>query len=96
MNVPLKINRRSALLGAAGIAAAAPARFADAAVPSAASNAYVATNLVSNGAVSAAHTDVHLRNSWGVAFNPFGVGVSTAITVVFTEQRSGSEPACGG
>src|SRR4051794_36117460 len=34
---------------------------------------YAATNLVSDGAaVPAAHTDTHLVNGWGVAFNPQG------------------------
>lgn len=30
------------------------------------------TALVSDGAVSAAHTDANLQNSWGIAFNPAG------------------------
>lgn len=33
---------------------------------------YQVHNLVSDGAVTAPHTDVHLKNTWGVAFNPFG------------------------
>lgn len=34
--------------------------------------AYTAAALVSDGAVAAAHTDSHLKNPWGVAFNPKG------------------------
>jgi len=33
---------------------------------------YTQRNLVSDGSTSADHTDVHLVNAWGVAFNPFG------------------------
>ena len=36
------------------------------------SSSFTATTLVSDGAVSAAHTDPHLKNGWGVAFNPKG------------------------
>ena len=36
------------------------------------SSSFTATALVSDGAVSAAHTDVNLKNPWGVAFNPKG------------------------
>ena len=50
----------SAALGLAGAAHAAGA------------NAYVSRNLVSDGPVLADHADLHLKNSWGVAFNPFG------------------------
>jgi uncharacterized protein (TIGR03118 family) len=35
-------------------------------------SSFTATALVSDGAVSAAHTDVNLKNPWGVAFNPKG------------------------
>jgi len=35
-------------------------------------NSYQVQNLVSDGAVSANHTDGHLKNPWGIAFNPFG------------------------
>jgi len=34
---------------------------------------YVQHNLVSDGTVSADHTDAALINPWGIAFNPFGV-----------------------
>jgi len=37
------------------------------------SPAYQVRNLVSNVQGRAAHTDPHLVNGWGVAFNPFGV-----------------------
>ena len=33
---------------------------------------YTVTNLVSDGAIAAAHTDANLVNGWGVAFNPKG------------------------
>jgi uncharacterized protein (TIGR03118 family) len=33
---------------------------------------FTATNLVSDGAVSAPHTDANLKNAWGIAFNPKG------------------------
>ncbi|TSC24658.1 TIGR03118 family protein [Corallococcus sp. Z5C101001] len=36
-------------------------------------NAYTQKNLVSDGAAAADHTDPNLINSWGLAFNPFGV-----------------------
>jgi len=43
------------------------------AAPPAPSAVYAVTNLVSDGtAVPAAHTDTHLVNAWGVAFNPQG------------------------
>jgi uncharacterized protein (TIGR03118 family) len=35
-------------------------------------NSYSRHFLVSDGVVSAAHTDANLKNPWGVAFNPFG------------------------
>ncbi|MEM5328380.1 TIGR03118 family protein [Paraburkholderia sp. JHI2823] len=35
-------------------------------------SSFTATALVSDGAVPAAHTDVNLKNPWGVAFNPKG------------------------
>src|SRR3954470_6327958 len=35
-------------------------------------SSFTATALVSDGAVSAAHTDPNLKNAWGVAFNPKG------------------------
>lgn len=35
-------------------------------------NRYNQANLVSDGSVLAAHTDVHLKNAWGLAFNPAG------------------------
>ena len=34
---------------------------------------YLQHNLVSDGFVTADHTDTNLVNAWGVAFNPFGV-----------------------
>jgi len=43
------------------------------AIPSMANEAeYDVTNLVSDGSVSAAFTDAHLVNPWGIAFNPNG------------------------
>jgi len=33
---------------------------------------FVQANLVSDGATPAAHTDPHLKNPWGIAFNPDG------------------------
>src|SRR5438034_9811602 len=33
---------------------------------------YAQTNLVSDGAVAAAHTDADLKNPWGVSFTPSG------------------------
>ncbi|MFL9902195.1 TIGR03118 family protein [Paraburkholderia fungorum] len=33
---------------------------------------FTATTLVSDGAVSAPHTDANLKNAWGIAFNPKG------------------------
>ncbi|XXF80603.1 TIGR03118 family protein [Myxococcaceae bacterium GXIMD 01537] len=36
-------------------------------------NAYAQRNLVSDGTIEAEHTDPNLVNSWGIAFNPFGV-----------------------
>lgn len=36
-------------------------------------NAYLPTNLVSDGTIPANHTDPNLVNPWGIAFNPFGV-----------------------
>src|SRR5437764_3704973 len=38
----------------------------------AAGNVFVQTNLVSDGAVTAAHTDPDLKNPWGVSFLPSG------------------------
>src|SRR5439155_24707651 len=35
-------------------------------------NVFVQTNLVSDGAVTAAHTDVDLKNPWGVSYLPSG------------------------
>jgi uncharacterized protein (TIGR03118 family) len=35
-------------------------------------SSFTVTALVSDGAVSAAHTDANLKNPWGVAFNPKG------------------------
>lgn len=37
-----------------------------------ASAQYQVTNLVSDGSVPALHTDVNLKNTWGLAFNPTG------------------------
>jgi uncharacterized protein (TIGR03118 family) len=39
---------------------------------SAASTFYTQHNLVSDGAITADHTDPDLVNAWGIAFNPFG------------------------
>ncbi len=58
----------TALIALAAIAAATASPAASAAKP----NAYTSHNLVSDGAVQADHTDVHLKNGWGVAFNPQG------------------------
>src|SRR5437764_14755620 len=38
----------------------------------AAGNVFAQTNLVSDGAVAAAHTDPDLKNPWGVSFLPTG------------------------
>src|SRR5215469_3444110 len=35
-------------------------------------SSFTVTALVSDGVVSAAHTDANLKNPWGVAFNPNG------------------------
>ncbi|CAB3790053.1 TIGR03118 family protein [Pararobbsia alpina] len=46
---------------------------------------FTATTLVSDGAVAAPHTDVNLKNAWGVAFNPQGfVWVADNATSVAT------------
>ena len=37
-----------------------------------AGNVFVQTNIVSDGFVTAAHTDVDLKNPWGVSFLPSG------------------------
>jgi uncharacterized protein (TIGR03118 family) len=42
-----------------------------AATPALASDVFRQHNLVSDGTIPAAHTDPHLVNGWGVAFNPF-------------------------
>jgi hypothetical protein len=42
-------------------------------IPVASASKFAATNLVSDGTISAAHTDAKLINAWGVAFNPTGV-----------------------
>lgn len=61
-------------VGAASTSAATPAATTAATTPvaSASPGAYSVQNLVSDGSVAAAHTDPHLKNTWGVAFNPFG------------------------
>jgi uncharacterized protein (TIGR03118 family) len=41
-------------------------------MPPAGATNYMATNLVSDGTIAAAHTDANLVNAWGVAFNPTG------------------------
>lgn len=41
-------------------------------VPNACADSYQVTNLVSDGTISAAHTDSKLVNAWGLAFNPAG------------------------
>jgi len=40
--------------------------------PAAAASLFQRHTLVSDGTIAAAHTDPHLVNGWGVAFNPFG------------------------
>jgi uncharacterized protein (TIGR03118 family) len=46
---------------------------------------YVATTLVSDGAIAAPHTDANLKNGWGIAFNPHGfVWVADNATSVAT------------
>lgn len=46
---------------------------------------FTATTLVSDGAVSAPHTDANLKNAWGIAFNPKGfVWVADNATSVAT------------
>lgn len=47
--------------------------FASVPVAHAASATYTQHNLVSDGFVPADHTDAHLVNAWGIAFNPYGV-----------------------
>lgn len=63
-NLPARIGALTLALGLA--LAAVPANRADAGV------CFTQRNLVSDGAVRAAHVDPNLVNSWGVAFNPFG------------------------
>jgi uncharacterized protein (TIGR03118 family) len=41
-------------------------------IPVASASKFAATTLVSDGTISAPHTDAHLVNAWGVAFNPTG------------------------
>jgi len=60
----------SALI-AFGLAIAVPSI---AAPPTDKTNSYQVHTLVSNGGVPADHSDAHLQNSWGVAFNPFNPG----------------------
>lgn len=53
--------------------------------PSTPAQSFVATTLVSDGAVAAAHTDPNLKNAWGIAFNPKGdVWVADNATSVST------------
>jgi len=53
--------------------------------PAAAASLFQRHNLVSDGTIAAAHTDPHLVNGWGVAFNPFGfVWVAAADGMVST------------
>src|SRR5581483_6566558 len=40
------------------------------------SSTYTVTNLVSDGAVPAAHTDKNLVNPWGLVVGPFGIRVA--------------------
>jgi uncharacterized protein (TIGR03118 family) len=64
MNIPSRVSTRSwAPLALALLLAASPAL---------ASDVFRQRNLVSDGTIPAAHTDPHLVNGWGVAFNPFG------------------------
>jgi len=65
MNVLTRLLARPALAAAIALG---PVAWAQAAGP----NAYTVHNLVSDGAVASDHTDMHLKNTWGVAFNPFG------------------------
>ncbi|ASW01051.1 TIGR03118 family protein [Paraburkholderia aromaticivorans] len=54
---------------------------------------YTSTALVSDGAVAAAHTDPHLKNAWGVAFNPKGfVWVADNATSVATLYDGNGTP----
>ncbi|MFM0204837.1 TIGR03118 family protein [Paraburkholderia fungorum] len=49
------------------------------------SQSFITTALVSDGAVSAPHTDANLKNAWGIAFNPKGfVWVADNATSVAT------------
>ncbi len=41
-------------------------------IPVSAASKFATTTLVSDGTISAPHTDAHLVNAWGVAFNPTG------------------------
>src|SRR6476619_6577151 len=59
-------------------------------MPAAADSLFQQRNLVSDGGVPAAHTDHHLVNGWGVAFNPFGfVWVAAADGMVSTLYDGG-------
>ena len=66
MNMLSRLSRRPLAAGliALGLAAAGPAL--------AGGNAYTVKNLVSDGVITTPFTDMHLKNTWGVAFNPFG------------------------
>jgi len=58
--------------------------------PAAAVSLFQRHNLVSDGTIAAAHTDPHLVNGWGVAFNPFGfVWVAAADGMVSTLYDGG-------
>jgi uncharacterized protein (TIGR03118 family) len=54
-----------------GLLLAAPLT-ASAAAAAVAADTYIANRLVSDGFVTARHTDPHLVNPWGLALNPFG------------------------
>ncbi len=57
-------------------------------------NSYAQKNLVSNRGSGAAHTDAHLINPWGIAFNPFAfVWISNNGTDTATLYDGGGVPS---
>lgn len=87
MNAPLRTSRLTiaTLLGAGALAALSacgggyggsnympPAAPTPTVTPPAAASVFAISNLVSDGATGAAHSDAKLVNAWGLAFNPSG------------------------
>jgi uncharacterized protein (TIGR03118 family) len=86
MSHTFRIFRRAALAVALGILAGATPAFAD-------HGAYQLRKLVSDVPGAAEHTDSHLVNGWGVAFNPFGfVWVADGGTGVSTLYDGNGNP----